>query len=83
MAKILFRYCFHVADYFPTERIAPIQSSLLDKVGRADHKESLCWEGLEAEIRKGYNRYVKMAALDFILSDASVSWSSIHKSKFH
>ncbi len=83
IAKILLRYCFHVADYFPSDRIAPIQTSLLERVSRI--KTDAClhiWEGLEVEIRKGYQRYSKAAALDFILSDGSASWSrenALHK----
>lgn len=73
-AKILLRYCFHVADYFPPERIAPIQPSTLARVSQSNKwcdetTASGVWESLETEICKSYNRYVKVAALDFILGD--------------
>lgn len=80
-ARIWLRYSFHVADYFQNERIAPIQSSLLERVsnGRLDHPgcRSVWEDSLESNIRKSYNRYVKTAALDFILTDGSTTtWDS-------
>lgn len=82
VARIWLRYSFHVADYFQSERIASIHSSLLDRVSQSHlFKQPRCralWEdSLEVDIRKNYNRYVKMAALDFILSDgSSLNWTN-------
>lgn len=81
-ARILLRYCFHVADYFPSEKIAPIQSALLDRVSNnlRDHPRSqTLWEdALQLEIRKSYNRFVKTAALDFILNNGqATSWTLV------
>lgn len=80
VARIWLRYSFHVADYFQSDRIAPIQPALLDRVSRDWLSHERCravWEdSLESSIRKSYNRYVKTAALDFILTDGSTtSWT--------
>lgn len=80
VARILLRYCFHVADYFPSEKIAAIQPALLDRVSDnlRDHpKCQTLWEDvLQLEIRKSYNRFVKTAALDFILNNGqATSWT--------
>lgn len=78
VARIWLRYSFHVSDYFQVDRIAPIQPDLLDRVSRDWMSHSRCrsvWEdSLELNIRKSYNRYVKTAALDFILTDGS-TWT--------
>ncbi|EFX78833.1 hypothetical protein DAPPUDRAFT_245739 [Daphnia pulex] len=82
VARIWLRYSFHVADYFQSDRLAAIQPSLLERVSEGGRLLVLprcrtLWEDcLESDIRKSYNRYVKTAALDFILSDgSSLSWT--------
>lgn len=81
VARIWLRYSFHVADYFQNDRLAPIQSALLERVsnGRLDHPRcrSVWEDSLESNIRKSYNRYAKSAALDFILTDGgTTTWDS-------
>jgi hypothetical protein len=82
VARIWLRYSFHVADYFQSDRLAAIQPSLLERVSERGRllvlsRCRILWEdSLESTIRKSYNRYVKTAALDFILSDgSSLSWT--------
>ena len=82
VARIWLRYSFHVADYFQSDRLASISPSLLERVSECGRLLALArcrtlWEdSLETNIRKSYNRYVKTAALDFILSDgSSLSWT--------
>lgn len=81
VARVWLRYSFHVSDYFQSERIATIQQSLMDRVSNGWLDKPRCrsiWEdSLEPVIRKSYSRYVKTAALDFILSDGSpMSWKA-------
>ena len=66
--RILVRYCLHVSQFIPNDWIAPLQSSLLDKIrGTVDQSHQSIWNRLEMDVRKNYKRCVKMAAYDFIL----------------
>ena len=75
--KILVRYSFLVADYFQPERIAPLQPALLARLSSSGVTEDLWTDTLQPEILKSYDRWVKVAALSFILELKKVVQSPI------
>ena len=66
-SKILIRYCLYVTEHFSSDRIAPLSQSLLSKIqGRMEER---LWSSLAVDITKSYKKYVRIAALQFVLRD--------------